>query len=253
MAIERPPVGGRGSMTTKGASARAKPAPSCQSCSKQGRGPFCGLATDSLSGLERAKSFGTYPRGQILFHAGARATGVHCLSSGLVKLYRVGAGGKEQILRLAGPGDLLGHRAVLGERPHDHDAEAMTDIEVCYLPANTLGPLMAAASPLVRSLVRKLVDEAAEVEGRLVERSQLRAEVRLAAFLLRLAGKGEGPARVELPLSRQELADYLGAAPETVIRALAHLSKKRLIRLEARFVEVLDRVRFAALSEQTGE
>lgn len=240
-------------MTTKTAPARAKAVPSCQSCSKQGRGPFCGLSGDALVGLDRAKSFGTYPRGQILFQAGSRATGVHCLSSGLVKLYRVGASGKEQILRLAGPGDLLGHRAVLGERPHDHDAEAMTDIEVCYLPADTLGPLMAAASPLVRSLVRKLVDEAAEVEGRLVERSQLRAEVRLSTFLLRLAGKGEGPARFELPLSRQELADYLGAAPETVIRALAHLSKKRLIRLEGRFVEVLDRVRFNEAADQTAD
>lgn len=235
--------------TLKAPALRGKPVPTCTSCSKQGKGPFCGLSGDALAGLDRAKSFGTYPRGQILFQAGSRATGVHCLSSGLVKLYRVGAGGKEQILRLAGPGDLLGHRAVLGERPHDHDAEAMTDIEVCYLPADTLAPLLAAASPLVRSLVRKLVEETAEVEGRLVERSQLRAEVRLAAFLLRLAGKGDGPARFELPLSRQELADYLGAAPETVIRALAHLSKKRLIKLEGRFVEVLDRVRFAEAAD----
>lgn len=225
---------------------RAKSAPSCQTCSKEARGPFCGLPGDALLGLDRAKSFGTYRRGQILFQAGSRATGVHCLSSGLVKLYRIGAGGKEQILRLAGPGDLLGHRAVLGERAHDHDAEAMTDVEVCYIPAETLGPLLAAASPLVRSLVRKLVDEAGEVEGRLVERSQLRAEVRLSGFLLRLAGAGEGPARFELPLSRQELADYLGAAPETIIRALAHLSRKRLIRLDGRFVEVLDRGRLGA-------
>lgn len=229
---------------------RAKTAPSCTSCSKQGRGPFCGLQPDALSGLDRAKSFGTYPRGQILFQAGSRATGVHCLSSGVVKLYRIGVGGKEQILRLAGPGDLLGHRAVLGDRPHDHDAEAMTDIEVCYLPADTLAPLLGAASPLVRSVVRKLVDEAAEVESRLVERSQLRAEVRLAAFLLRLSGPGEGPARFELPLSRQELADYLGTAPETVIRGLAHLSKKRLIKIDGRFVEVLDRARFAGASDQ---
>ena len=240
-------------MTTKAASSRTKPAPSCQTCAKQARGPFCGLSGDALVGLDRAKSFGTYPRGQILFQSGSRATGVHCLSSGLVKLYRVGAGGKEQILRLAGPGDLLGHRAVLGERPHDHDAEAMTDIEVCYLPADTLAPLLAAASPLVRSLVKKLVEEGIEVEGRLVERSQLRAEVRLAAFLLKLAGKGEGPARFELPLSRQELADFLGAAPETVIRALAHLSKKRLIKLDGRFVSVLDRAQFAAASEQPAE
>lgn len=230
---------------------RLKPAPSCLACAKQAKGPFCGLSGEALTGLDRVKSFGTYPRGQILFQAGSRATGVHCLSSGIVKLYRVGAGGKEQILRLAGPGDLLGHRAVLGDRPHDHDAEAMTDVEVCYLPADTLAPLLAAASPLVRSLVQKLVEEAAEVEGRLVERSQLRAETRLTAFLLHLAGKGEGPVRFELPLSRQELADYLGAAPETVIRALAHLSKKRLIRLEGRFVEILDRTRLAVTGEHS--
>lgn len=236
----------------KATQARPKQAPSCRTCSKQARGPFCGLSADALIGLDKAKSFGVYPRGQILFQAGSRATGVHCLSSGLVKLYRIGAGGKEQILRLAGPGDLLGHRAVLGERPHDHDAEAMTDIEVCYLPADTLTPLLAAAAPLVRSLVRKLIEEGAELEGRLVERSQLRAEVRLSGFLLRLAGEGAGPARFELPLSRQELADYLGAAPETVIRALAHMAKKRLIRLEGRFVEVADRAQLAAAAGDGG-
>ncbi|MBI5594622.1 MAG: Crp/Fnr family transcriptional regulator [Elusimicrobia bacterium] len=228
-------------MNSKATLNRPKQVPSCASCAKQGRGPFCGLPSDSLTGLDRAKSFGTYPRGQILFQAGSKATGVHCLNAGLVKLTRVGLGGKEQILRLAGPGDLLGHRAVLGERPHDHDAEAMTDVEVCYLPADVISPLVSSAPPLLRSLVKKLVEETSEVEGRLVERAQQRAEERLASFLLRLCGPGDGTARVELPLSRQELADYLGAAPETIIRALAHLAKRKLIRLDGRFVEVPDR------------
>lgn len=236
-------------MMTKAPPNRPKSVPSCVACVRQGKGSFCGLSHDALGALDRAKSFGTYPRGQILFQAGSKATGVHCLSSGLVKLYRVGPTGKEQILRLAGPGDLLGHRAVLGERPHDHDAEAMTDVEVCYLPADVIAPLISAAPPLLRSLVRKLVSETAEIEERLVERAQQRSEERLAGFLLRLAGPGEGAARVELPLSRQELADYLGAAPETVIRALAHLARRKLIRLEGRFVEIADRARLSPAAE----
>ncbi|MDE2293558.1 MAG: Crp/Fnr family transcriptional regulator [Elusimicrobia bacterium] len=240
-------------MNIKTVPSRTKSAPSCQACAKVGKGPFCGLSTDALAGLDRAKSFGTYPRGQILFQAGSRATGVHCLSSGLVKLYRVGPTGREQILRLAGPGDLLGHRAVLGERPHDHDAEAMTDIEVCYLPADVVSPLVGAAPPLLRSLVKKLVEETSEVEGRLVERSQRRAEERLAGFLVRLAGHGEGAARVELPLSRQELADYVGSAPETVIRALAHLARRKLIRLDGRFVDIPDRARLASAVGSGGD
>ncbi|MBI3297201.1 MAG: Crp/Fnr family transcriptional regulator [Elusimicrobia bacterium] len=220
--------------------------PACKDCAAAGHGPFCGLSPEALAGLDRSKSVGRYPRGQILFQAGARALGVHCVSSGLVKLYRVGAGGREQILRLAGPGDLLGHRAFLGERVHDHDAEAMSDVEVCFLPAEVLTPLVAGAPPLLRTLLRGLAGELAELEGRLLERSQQRMGGRLGAFLLRLAGAAEGAARVELPFSRQELADYLGAAPETVIRGLAGLVKRKLIRLRGRFVEIPDLVRLRA-------
>ncbi len=236
-------------MTMRNAPARPRFPPSCMACVKQSKGPFCGLSSEALGLLDRAKSFGTYPRGQILFQAGSKATGVHCVSSGLVKLYRVGPTGREQILRLAGPGDLLGHRAVLGDRPHDHDAEAMTDVEVCYLPADAVAPLVGNAPPLLRSLLKKLIDESAELECRLVERAQQRAEGRLAGFLLRLAGPGEGAVRIELPLSRQELADYLGTAPETIIRALAHLQRRKLLRLEGRFVEIADRARLAAAVE----
>ncbi|MFH2203233.1 MAG: Crp/Fnr family transcriptional regulator [Elusimicrobiota bacterium] len=212
----------------------------CASCVRSQSGPFSGLSDYMLRRLEGVKTKGVFARGQVLFQAGNRPLALHCIENGLVKLCRVGPAGKEQIIRLAVAGELLGYHALLAEKPHDLYAQAVTDVEVCCFPVDSVRSLLRGAPPMMRNLARMMAGEMAGLHDRLVQRSQQKAEERLIAFLLRCAEglRGGADESVEIPLSRQEIADFIGAAPETVIRALGRLQRDRLIRVHGRRLEI---------------
>lgn len=223
----------------------------CMDCVRQSKGPFCSLTEQVVSALDQSKTCSPYARGQILFQEGNPPVGVYCVETGLVKLYKIGVTGKEQILRIAGPGELLGYRALIAEEPYAHFAEALVDSTVCFMPAETVKPLLRSAPDFLWKLLHTLLDEVAEMEARYVDLSQMPAEARLILFLLRYGGKlgrtPEGKAAVgrvgakgQMALSRQEIADCIGAAPETVIRTLSRLQKHKLIRVSGRAIEVPD-------------
>lgn len=198
--------------------------------------------------LEGVMTTGVYARGQILFQAGNRPIGIHSIQKGLVKLYRVGPTGKEQIIRLAVAGDLLGYRPLLADKPHDIYAQAVTDVHVCCIPADSVRFLLRGTPPMMRNMAKIMAGEMASIEDRLVQRSQQKAEDRLISFLLRCADgvRGNGIGGAEIPLSRQEIADFIGAAPETVIRALGRLQRNNLIRVSGRHLEIPDPEKLAA-------
>lgn len=217
-------------------------APPCVDCLHREKGPFGNLSPQELASLDRAKIFSRFARGQILFQEGNPALGVHCIRSGLVKIYKIGVAGRVQILRIVGPGSLLSYRALLAEEPYEHYAEAITDVDICYIPGQAIRPLLKAPSSLYSRLVSLLMDELEDAEERLVEFSQRKSDERLSLFLLACCEKlgfADGQP-VEIPLSRQEIADCIGAAPETVIRGLRRLHRKKLIRAEGRKIKILD-------------
>ncbi len=235
-----------------------------QSFLRAGDGPFAGLSELEKRKLEGVMTSGVYARGQILFQAGNRPIGIHSIQKGLVKLYRVGSTGKEQIIRLAVAGDLLGYRPLLADKPHDIYAQAVTDVRVCCIPADSIRFLLRGTPPMMRNMAKIMAGEMASIEDRLVQRSQQKAEDRLISFLLRCAEgvrapqapsagphttegvRSHGNGHVEIPLSRQEIADFIGAAPETVIRALGRLQRDQLIRVSGRYLEIPNPGRLAA-------
>lgn len=224
--------------------------PQCLGCVRKSQGPFCGLETGIVSRLGRAKAVSLVGKGQILFQAGSPVSSVYCLHSGFAKIYRVAFNGKEQILRIAEPGSLLGFRALLMETPHESYAEIVETARVCSIPAQALRPLIDGAPPLLKRMLLLLGEELGEMEERCVERSHAKAEIRLAFFLFRYLQQKAGPGRaVVIPLSRQEIADWLGTASETVIRLLGSLQRRGLVRLRGRLIEIPNRDRMQSYLE----
>ena len=93
--------------------ARRNEQPTCENCSNRMRSVFCDLHGNELESLNESKGCGDYKKGQIIFNAGAYPHGLYCVNEGKIKIYRVGDEGKEQIIRLAKGGDILGYRALL--------------------------------------------------------------------------------------------------------------------------------------------
>lgn len=201
----------------------------------------------SSSGVEQCAQHttNTYKAGQILFYEGNRAFGVYCIYAGRVKLYKTGHGGRLQIVRLAGPGDLLGYRSLFADEPYSATAEAMEDATVCFIEKSIFIPLLSQEPNLAMKMIRKLSQELRQAEDRMTGIAQKPVRERLAELLLLLRetyGKSNGGEGTEitLALSREEMAEMIGTTQETVIRLLSEFKSRKFIKLDGRHITITD-------------
>lgn len=196
----------------------------------------------------------TLRRGELLHSAGDALGRLFVVHTGRVKLVHVWPGGREHLLRVAEPGDYVGERSFLtGEAP-DYHAEALTDARLCVFAHADLARLVATYPAIALALVRSLSDRATEAERR-VAFTGVEVDARLAQYLLGLlgpSGADPGPRAaphasggsrapvVRLPLSKKDVAAYLGTTPESMSRALARLQKAGLIAADGPRIRLLD-------------
>jgi CRP/FNR family transcriptional regulator len=173
--------------------------------------------------------------GQALFHEGDRADRVFTLTRGCVKLYKLLPDGRRQVTGFLFPGDFLG---VSVFDAHAFTAEALGQCQLCWFPRSRFDHYVETQPAMERELYRAAAHELAAAQQQLVLLGRKTAAERLASFFLELAEKtGRSTTAagrfVDLPMSRSDIADYLGITKETVSRTLSLLKRDRLIRLEA--------------------
>lgn len=205
----------------------------------------CGvLECDKLEKFRRLGSSFRLGVGQPLFHEGDAATRVFTLTEGTLKLYKLLPDGRRQVTGFMHPGDFLG---ISVHDEHAFTAEAMEQVQLCAFPRARFDDFVEDNGELERELYRLAAHELAAAQQQMVLLGRKTAAERVASFFLDLAERAErnsgGSTRfIDLPMSRSDIADYLGLTKETVSRVLALLKRQRLIRLEALDrIEILDR------------
>jgi CRP/FNR family transcriptional regulator len=192
-------------------------------------------------------------RGQILYYEGTKPLGIFCINSGVIKVYKTASNGKEQILYLAKEGDFLGYSALLGEENYSSSAMIIEDAKICFIPREAfLGSMMKNAE-FFKRITKQLCHELGVMEEKLTDASQKSIRERLALLLLQLANTygvdGGGYQRINLLLTREELAGMVGTATESVIRLLSEFKKDGLIELEGKKILLKDKKGLARLSD----
>ena len=147
--------------------------------------------------------------------------------SGAVRTYRMLDDGRRQISAFYLPGDIFGVEA--GEK-HLSSAEAVTDAQVLVVKRSSVLARAEHEKDLARQLWTLMVRELQRVQQHSLVLIK-NAEERVAGFLLEMAGRSSGNAAIELPMSRQDIADYLGLTIETVSRTMTQLASDRAIGL----------------------
>jgi CRP/FNR family transcriptional regulator len=176
--------------------------------------------------------------GQVLFHEGDPVTRVFTLTRGTLKLYNLLADGRRHVTGFVHPGGFLG---ISMDEEHVFSAEALDDAQLCWFPRSRFDGFVDKHSPMERELYRMAAHELASAHQQMVLLGRKTATERLASFLVVLAGRGASRF-VRLPMSRSDIADYLGLTKETVSRVLSAFRRDRLIRLQAiDEVEILER------------
>jgi len=226
---------------------------SCGSCSLSELCLQHGMDGDDMQALDDlVKRQLPYQPGHHVFRAGDRSRALFTVRSGALKSYCTTEDGDEQVLGFTLPGELVGLDG-MSTGAYASNSVVLETASICELPYNKLEDLCRSLSGLNRQMMRVVSKEITTDQEMLLLLGKRNAEERLAAFLLSLSGRykvrGLSTTEFNLPMSRQDIGNYLGLAIETVSRLFAHFQKDRLLKVNRRNIELLDMPRLRAMVE----
>jgi len=196
-----------------------------------------GLPTDLLDEILGQCVERTYLRGETVFREGDPSRGLIVVWRGGLKVYKLGDGGREQILEIEGPGRSVAELPMFDGLPYPASCAAIEDTVVLAMSAESFRRLMAMRPALAESVIASLSRRLRHLVG-LVEEISLKAvRSRLAGLLLEMA---EGREEFELQLTHHDLAARIGTVREIVSRTLARMAREGAIRMDGRKLAILD-------------
>ena len=218
----------------------------CSTCSMRELCLPVGLGPEELEQIdsvivERRK----LAKGSALYRAGGPFTALYAVRVGSLKTIVLTEDGREQVAGYHMLGDIIGLDGIGNER-HGCAAVALEDTEVCVMPFNDLETLARIVPSLQRNLTRFLAREVTRDHGVMLLLGSMRAEERLAAFLLNLSERyrqrGYSSVEFVLRMTREEIGSYIGLKLETVSRLFSRFQQEGLIQVKGRGVRLVDPV-----------
>jgi CRP/FNR family transcriptional regulator, anaerobic regulatory protein len=180
-------------------------------------------------------------RGDYLFHTSGSFESLYAVRSGMLKVTVLTEDGREQITGFFLPGDLVGLDSV-GLRHHASSAAALDDTVVCELPFSVLERHGQSVPRIQAALFRMLSGQIRREQSTLLLLGSLRAEERLAQFLIDMSERANADAScgtaIGMPMTREEIGSYLGLKLETVSRTLSKLHREGVIEVIKRGVRI---------------
>lgn len=191
--------------------------------------------------------------GERLYRAGQPLEALYVAREGAFKTVTAAADGDEQVLGFHLPGELMGLDG-LGSDLHAVDAEALTRAEVCAIPLHQLETVARDVPGLQRQLMRIIGQGIGRDQAHLQALGRRQALERIALFLHGLAERyralGRDDTQLMLPMSREDIASYLGIVIETVSRTLTKMRDDGVIAVDGRQIRILDPARLAAAAHR---
>lgn len=184
-------------------------------------------ALEEFSSLSKTK---TFQDGQLIFTEGKTNEYIGSIVEGIVKIYKLLDDGRQQIVSLGFPGDMLGN---IMEAEYGYFAESVGEAKICLYQVVRINSFANSNPEIYRSILGKTTEQLSHARAWLLLLGRKTAQEKIASFLILLAehhhGRNENQA-FKVPLKRQEIADFLGLTIETVSRHFSSLKNKQLIR-----------------------
>jgi len=216
--------------------------PSCNECGARHKSVFCSLNSNQLIELDEHKGCDFYKKGEAIFKEGTYSRGLYCVNRGKIKMSKLGPSGKEQIIRFATQGDVLGYNSMLSRKPLGSTATVLEDAAVCFIPSKQFFALLKEEPNFSLRLLELTAKQWNNASRLITDMAQKTSKQRLAEMLLWLKetfGLDEADC-IDVTLSREEIAGMVGTATEAVIRLLSELKKEKLIDLDGKRIKLLD-------------
>ncbi len=189
------------------------------------------------------QAFKTIKKGEKIFSVGEKVIGMYFINDGYVKVASFHKNNMERIIKLAGKGDLLGHRG-FSTTHYPISAIALTDTTVTFIPNTIFRTLIKANPALSIYLIDFLASELREAEERIESFMYSEIEERIARILIKLADsfgyKKNDHQKLAYNLSRKDFANMAGTTYESVIRTLAQFQKHKYIKLVGKEILIVN-------------
>lgn len=202
----------------------------CEHCDVRLVAICSALKHDELAALEKIAHTLCYQPKETLFLENDHSVSAYTVTRGVLRLYRVFADGRRQVVGFMLPGDFIG---IDSTGHHQFAADAVTQVSLCHYPKKEFTALLNEKPHLVRQLYLTTAQELLDARDHMMALGQRSAQEKVAWFLIHLrnrwARSQEPSDEIAIPMSRQDIADYLGMTIETVSRTLSKLARSGAI------------------------
>ncbi|MEO1652683.1 MAG: Crp/Fnr family transcriptional regulator [Bacteroidota bacterium] len=215
----------------------------CSECQIRGKCIFSDLEGCYLDEVSDKKNINHYPKGSIIFHEHNYPLGLFGIYKGKVKIYKTAETGKEHILSLAREGDVLGYRSLVSGEKYEVSAATLEDCQVCFIPKNVFMDILKQSNNLTGTVMEMLTGDLKVAENKITHMAQKTVKERVAETLLMLKefyGFDTDGSTINVSLSREDIANLVGTATETLIRSLAEFKKNQIIDLKGKKISILN-------------
>jgi CRP-like cAMP-binding protein len=214
----------------------------CEQCIVRQFSSLKALNKDELLKMADCKTSYTIKKGNPIFEEGETLKGIFCIKDGVCKLSKLSSNGKDQIVKLGKPGELLGQRSMISDEVANLSAVALEDMEVCFIPKSEILSFFNDNNEFSMNVMKAICGDLKEADDHMVSMAQKTVKERLAETLIYLNdtfGKNEDGS-LHIQLSREELAGMIGTATESCIRLLSDFNKLGLIELVGKKIVLKD-------------
>lgn len=211
---------------------------------------FAYLDDKSIEQLCDNKEEQSFRKGEIINHEGEKISNFKYLKSGLVKLYRRTATGDEQVITITRPFEFVSNMSIFSEERYQYSVSALEDSVVCAVNLDFIKELFLKNGSFAMGLLTKISMINDKIIRQTLDIRQKNLIGRVAFVLLYFANEIYNSRVFDLPVSRKEIADYIGMSTANVIRTLSNFKKEGIIRIFGKTIEVVDLHRLEVISRR---
>jgi CRP-like cAMP-binding protein len=222
---------------------------SCEKCTASWKN-FRNLTKSELELVNSNRYEATFRQGEVMIKQGTPASNAMFMATGVAKSYIEGLNGKNFILDLEKPGNLIMGPGVYVNSRHNYSVAAITSIQACFVSSDILKQLARTNSAFAESLLEDFCRRTVKTHTRMISMAQKRMSGRLADVLLYLSDEIFREDEYEMILTRQELGEMTSMAKECVVRILKEMEDSGVIESDSSKIKILDKEKLIKISDK---
>lgn len=196
---------------------------------------FQNLDCDEVLTLVKQIQHKRYKKGDVIFSEGESADTLYFVNDGKIKLYKYNKDGKEQIFHILSDGDFFGELDLIKTSEYKFNSKAIDDVKICTLRKSEVKSIILRNPEIALKLLESVGERLSAIENLAQNLSTNDVDARIAYLIINLMDKysedANGNKTIKLPLSREDMANYIGVTRETISRKLKKFEDESLIKL----------------------